>query len=347
MPAILTPFFLFSSNAATIGGLILQWHGVKAFHGRADGFGGWALFLGYAVLFSFALALEAHVSIRVTLTSSAMALIFAFQCRELVPARGGALSLPRWIAIASSAALSLNFAVRTVGAASGTFVLLPMSGMVSSVMVVYLIPLLGTLLLSSSLLLLFFDRVLARERHLAAHDPVTELLNRRAFFEAALQRVPQLQQEKRPFAIAYVDLDYFKRINDDFGHARGDAVLAALARVLAASCRASDLVGRVGGDEFALFLPDSGADAARDAGRRLVRAARDELGRNGAPITVSVGIAVMPGTGDRKSWQELLSEADQALYVAKAMGRDTFHIWGSNQYEGLAPPPPTARSAGG
>ena len=156
----------------------------------------------------------------------------------------------------------------------------------------------------------------ARLEALLREDALTGVWNRRAILTALSGMVSAARRHGRPLSIAVLDLDRFKEINDTYGHARGDAVLVAAARVLRERLRVEDLLGRIGGEEFAVLLPDTDADAAARVGEKL----RAEIAGAPAPapITVSVGVA----TWDGETAEELLQRADAALYAAKDAGRD-------------------------
>jgi diguanylate cyclase (GGDEF)-like protein len=123
----------------------------------------------------------------------------------------------------------------------------------------------------------------------------------------------------RHFVLALCDLDDFKRINDTDGHPAGDRALEAVAALLESTIRASDFAFRIGGDEFALLLPETGADEAAEAVERIVAAlAGDSVLARG--LGISFGLALYPGHGDTA--EELIRRADQALYAAKRSDRD-------------------------
>ncbi len=160
-------------------------------------------------------------------------------------------------------------------------------------------------------------------RNLAVVDDLTGLANRRRFFEVAERDLASCRRGGRPLTVLMLDLDRFKQVNDTYGHQTGDEVLRELAQRLAAEIRSTDILGRYGGEEFALALPDSDAEAAAQAAERL-RAAVDGapfLTRSGAlPITISIGLADLhPDDADLDA---LLARADQALYRAKRSGRN-------------------------
>jgi diguanylate cyclase (GGDEF)-like protein/PAS domain S-box-containing protein len=160
-------------------------------------------------------------------------------------------------------------------------------------------------------------------RTLATTDGLTGVFNRRHFLELAEHELIRAAREARPTAVAMLDLDSFKAINDRFGHQAGDAVLVDLAKILRQTLRAGDVVGRVGGEEFALLLPETNAAAAEATLERLRGAVeRHEFpidGHGQRVVTVSIGLATARTT-DRIS--EVIRRADEALYGAKAAGRN-------------------------
>jgi two-component system, cell cycle response regulator len=161
---------------------------------------------------------------------------------------------------------------------------------------------------------------------LAMTDPLTGLANRRYALTHLARVAAQSSDTGRPFAVMVLDLDRFKRINDSFGHAAGDAVLREVARRIAANLRTDDLAARLGGEEFLVVMADTDAETGRAAAERLRRA----VGRLPCPVpglpeplavTVSIGVAI-GGKRDPASVDALVENADRALYNAKAEGRD-------------------------
>jgi len=166
------------------------------------------------------------------------------------------------------------------------------------------------------------ERVVRIHKTAAATDPLTGLLNRRALFEGAELILAQLKRRKRPISVLMCDLDHFKRVNDRFGHATGDAALRQFADTVIACLRASDLVARMGGEEFAALLPGTGGADAEMVAERL-RAAFEDAGRDiaGHLVGATVSIGVASGSADADI-EALLTSADAALYRAKAEGRN-------------------------
>jgi diguanylate cyclase (GGDEF)-like protein len=159
-------------------------------------------------------------------------------------------------------------------------------------------------------------------RDASTHDPLTGLANRRLLVERMRQEDARAGREHRPYALAVIDADHFKRINDSFGHEAGDQVLIALAQSLKAGLRESDLCGRWGGEEFLILLAEANAQAALAAIERIlrdVRLLRMPWDGTELPVTVSAGLAV---NQSGESYQDTLRRADEALLVAKRGGRD-------------------------
>jgi two-component system cell cycle response regulator len=156
----------------------------------------------------------------------------------------------------------------------------------------------------------------ARLEAMLREDALTGLSNRRAILAQLAGAVSGARRHGHPLSIALLDLDHFKRINDTYGHKTGDDVLIAGARAMAAHMRAEDQLGRVGGEEFLVLLPDTDADAAQHMAERV--RAEVAAAPTPVPVTVSIGLA----TWDGEVAEDFLQRADEALYAAKQAGRD-------------------------
>jgi diguanylate cyclase (GGDEF)-like protein len=168
-----------------------------------------------------------------------------------------------------------------------------------------------------------------RLRQMADHDPLTGCWNRRRFVRFLCDELARARRHCEPLAAVMVDVDHFKRINDTFGHAAGDAVLRQLATLIPANLRKYDRFGRIGGEEFVVALPAAGPEDARAAAWRLreVVAAHPVLvGDEAIDVTASFGVAASMPSGHVDA-EELLRRADAALYAAKAQGRDCVASW--------------------
>nr|WP_320116807.1 diguanylate cyclase [uncultured Desulfuromonas sp.] len=158
---------------------------------------------------------------------------------------------------------------------------------------------------------------------IARIDLLTGLYNRRAFYEVAPKFLGNAKRYKRPVSVIMLDIDYFKNINDAYGHAVGDTVLVKIAELLKTQLRGSDLVGRMGGEEFAILLPDTDQDGAfilvEKLREKIKQLSFDECGFN-FNVTSSFGLVAYSGADE--SLDALLKKADAALYQAKNEGRD-------------------------
>ena len=166
-----------------------------------------------------------------------------------------------------------------------------------------------------------------RIRHLALHDILTDLPNRSLMREGAQAAIARAQRDRRKVALLFVDLDRFKNVNDSLGHPAGDQLLRQCATRLLGALRAADLVGRQGGDEFAVLLPDlvNAEDAARIAAKLLDSVRQPfAVGTRELRITCSIGISLYPEGG--ADFDTLLRNADAAMYAAKSGGRDCYRF---------------------
>ena len=180
-------------------------------------------------------------------------------------------------------------------------------------------------------------------RHLSTRDRFTDLLNRAVFNEHLDREVAIARRENTRFAVAMVDIDYFKRFNDTYGHAGGDEALRMVAGTLREACRSTDVVSRYGGEEFALLLPGVMSGRATDLLERIRRVVAVQPiklpGRSKpASVTVSIGVASWPDDG--QTGAEVLGWADQRLYQAKEQGRD--RVVGPSTAAGPVPALPKA-----
>ena len=154
---------------------------------------------------------------------------------------------------------------------------------------------------------------------LATTDPLTECLNRRAFFAHFETHWANAEHAGRPLSCIMVDLDYFKMVNDEHGHATGDEVLKGVAGLLRTTARLGDYVCRFGGEEFCVLLPNSPLEEALSAAERFRKAV--ELSKfAGLSKTASFGVSAM--SLGAKEPHEMLDQADKALYFAKRNGRN-------------------------
>jgi two-component system cell cycle response regulator len=156
---------------------------------------------------------------------------------------------------------------------------------------------------------------------LATHDALTGAFNKRRFDDAFPAEVARASSGKRPLSLVLFDIDFFKSINDGYGHSAGDAVLRELTTVARSCIDDADLLARVGGEEFAILIP-SALDTAREKAERLRSAVAGhafEWDRERIPVTISLGVAEL-ASGEEP--QKLYSRADMLLYISKGGGRN-------------------------
>jgi len=157
-------------------------------------------------------------------------------------------------------------------------------------------------------------------------DALTYLPNRRQVINTIQNEIQRAERYLSPLSISMIDIDHFKTINDTFGHAVGDQVLRQLAALLREKIREPDMVGRYGGEEFLVILPNTNlVDAENQAARlcKLVRSAAFDTGKD-TILTVSIGVAEY--FVGKETWQEFINRADFAMYEAKNKGRDQWAV---------------------
>ena len=161
---------------------------------------------------------------------------------------------------------------------------------------------------------------------LALTDSLTGILNRRAFFEISEQTLKLALRNEKSFSIMIIDIDFFKKVNDTYGHLIGDEVLKFLVQNVSSEIRDSDVFARYGGEEFIVMLPDTLEEGALSLAMKVSKSLEKNHYTDGnltIPITISVGLATLK---DEKLLRELIHRADEALYAAKENGRNRIEI---------------------
>jgi len=171
------------------------------------------------------------------------------------------------------------------------------------------------------------EQMVTQLQALSVTDWLTGLKNHGYFFDRLSEELERSRRYDRPLAVIMADLDDFKRINDSYGHAAGDAVLRAIGEVFRNQLREVDVACRVGGEEFGVIMPETDSDGAFQAAERLRLAAHEAAVPGVGSVKLSLGVAVFPN--DAGARDELVAEADQALYLAKHQGKDKVVLAGS------------------
>lgn len=170
----------------------------------------------------------------------------------------------------------------------------------------------------------YFQRMLAYNKILkrqANQDPLTGLLNARAFYERCDHLIKQCQSQHKSYSVVFIDLDHFKRVNDTYGHKAGDEVLKTVAQTLQQQCAKQGVLGRIGGEEFSLLLPETNASDADQQAQSLLDAIRSieiSVENVSFKITASLGVA----TCRLRSMRDIQEDSDAAMYLAKQQGRN-------------------------
>ncbi|MBS7699408.1 MULTISPECIES: GGDEF domain-containing protein [unclassified Chelatococcus] len=322
-------------NSLILLGYGAAWQGARAFDGRPMQWTGFSLgtviWLGACLIPTF---LET-LALRVMLVSGVVAAYSFATAMELWRGRGELASrVPGVVLLCVHAAI---FIIRAIDAPN---LPLPDSGFLTAwnwnMVLAFetLIFMLGMAFIATAIMK---EKLSFEHRREALVDPLTEALNRRGFELRGLQVLRRHAAAHEPIAVIAFDLDHFKSVNDTFGHAMGDAVLVQFSQIASRHLRSSDMLFRMGGEEFTALLPGASADDARLVADRIrksfVEAVRHSC--DGRVVTVSAGIA-SSGTHGYDA-RELLSAADKALYRSKNEGRNRV----TQDGDPLPPPPPS------
>jgi len=167
---------------------------------------------------------------------------------------------------------------------------------------------------------------------LATTDSLSGLCNRTEFMSLAQRELARAKKQNGELSLLMMDVDSFKHINDTFGHVAGDAVINEIGNLIKSSFRKTDIVGRIGGDEFAVLLKNTSLSEAKKAAeqfRETVAGKKITYGDHEIGLTISIGAAAISENDDGSSIEDLLRKADDALYEAKARGRNRVAVWGN------------------
>jgi diguanylate cyclase (GGDEF)-like protein len=175
-----------------------------------------------------------------------------------------------------------------------------------------------------SLLLVFLRRSLEHERNLSRIDFITGITNSRAFYELAATELLRAKRYNRPFSVAYLDVDNFKQINDRLGHNTGDTLLKVVAETLRTQLRQTDIVARMGGDEFILFLPETDGESAIAALSKSQVSLLSAMEQNKWEVTFSIGAKTFYNFP--LNVNEMIRQVDELMYTVKANGKSSIRF---------------------
>jgi diguanylate cyclase (GGDEF)-like protein len=179
----------------------------------------------------------------------------------------------------------------------------------------------GILFLVASYLISRLRSSYDKEKRSAREDVLTGLANRRSFFEDAQREFDRARRYAHPLSLAYVDVDNFKQINDQWGHHQGDTVLRFTGQAMKNNTREVDIVARLGGDEFAILIPQTSPEGARSMVEKIHRLLSEAVRDSGCPVTFSIGLVTflaLPNSVDA-----MITKADELMYSVKRAGKNT------------------------
>lgn len=319
------------SNVLSVGTLALQALALARFQeGRAPPLLRRLLWAPVLVAALVALLLQHHHQLR-TLSHGVLILLQSLLLLVMVCHRRppGAMARGRQLLAIGLVLLVLAVGMRLVVIAMSGDWENPLMVSVAAQNLTYLAVLGVAVLNTMGFVLMQKERALDLQREEATHDALTGAANRRALNEALERGLSRATRSGQPVALLMVDIDWFKTVNDSFGHQVGDGVLRGLVLRLQARLRQYDLLARFGGEEFVVLLPDTdsaGARALAEDLRREVAATPFRVDGLVIPITVSLGVGALQPTGAPAEADRLLGEADDALYLAKQNGRNRVEV---------------------
>jgi len=176
--------------------------------------------------------------------------------------------------------------------------------------------------LSAAFVVNLLADLLSQQTHRARFDALTDSANAERFREFAALELDRSKRYNRPVTVAFVDLDNFKMVNDRYGHLAGDEALRSMAGLMREHLRGTDVVGRLGGDEFGILMPETGEDEARAVLERVRARIAERAAAMGWPITASIGAAATCGAGRDVRSEDVLARADNAMYRVKSSSKD-------------------------
>jgi diguanylate cyclase (GGDEF)-like protein len=179
-------------------------------------------------------------------------------------------------------------------------------------------------------LLAQLKKELLQEKNFSRIDYLTGIANNKTFYEKLAIEKSRCLRNKTPLTIAYLDCDYFKVVNDVFGHKKGDIVLQLIASTIQDNIRMTDLVARISGDEFMILLPETGKETAQKVIHRTQNQLLGIMKQNKWPVTFSIGVATFINFSD--SIDEMVVKADNLMYSAKDGGRNLIHCAEFNNF---------------
>lgn len=311
-------------NALLLAGLVAYWNAVELFDGRPASHVRWLGPIALAAGIAWFTVVRDDFSLRVVLASIAWVTTLTGSARALWRGRQADGASSRLVLVALFVGLAIVMVLRGAwfGLRAGpeTTVVDPGSWVnVVTPMLASTLPIIGT----TAFLLMCSERLRREWENAASTDALTGLWNRRTLISRGASALEEARQQGKGLAVAVIDVDHFKSVNDRFGHEVGDLALQHVARGLRAGCRSNDLAARHGGEEFVVLLKDLDAASGAEAAERLRAAlAAEPLVRAELRLELTASFGVTALTREDRVFDDLLRRADAALYRAKREGRN-------------------------
>lgn len=311
-------FAIWFACVMVVSGGVCFWWGLRLFFGRDQSVIGWWLIGGVAIGVGFLLLVTDVPAPRLLAFIIAVIIGASLIVREAWRGDGSPLTVGRAMVAGSYATALAALVARAAYFLGNDLPVSPTSDHPVNVVLLYLTPLMTSILASVGTLLMYFQRTIAEKEHLATHDDLTRIFNRRAVDSAGRAA---LAASPGTVSVLMIDVDHFKEVNDTLGHEAGDTVLRAIADTLSRNCRHGDIIGRHGGEEFCIVCPATEITEAEILADRLLEAVARMPRPDGVdrPLGISIGIAMAT---EACVWDALLRRADGALFAAKQTGRN-------------------------
>ncbi|MBS4048820.1 MAG: GGDEF domain-containing protein [Alphaproteobacteria bacterium] len=313
---------LAAANITIVGGLVVTWWGIDDFFQRRPSYRLGLAILALTVVGVTWFVVTGNSRMRVLFLLGLFALMAGLRLysmlREINPGT-------RFSQILTSVALGahgiyylvLATAIYSLPPVDKPLAQLPLFGWL------FLIPMLLSIVVVFGIVLLVNQTIATRLQESARRDVLTEALTRRAMEEMAADELARSRRHGLPLSLLLLDIDHFKLVNDQYGHAAGDTALRQFAAAVRRCLRREDVFGRLGGEEFCALLPSTAVEGAAQLAERIRQSVANlavEAGGNRLSLKVSIGVASLGEHGG--SWDELVNQADRAMYAAKRAGRN-------------------------
>jgi diguanylate cyclase (GGDEF)-like protein len=310
------------ANLLMIAGMMVTWWGVDAFFGRRPAYRAGLIIVVLSALVIAYLVFTGNSRIRIVFLLGSFALLSAVRIfsllREINPST-------RFSQTLSAVALGAQ-GIYYLALATAVYSLPPIDKPLNQVSMygwLFLIPMLLSMMVVFSVVLLMNQTIAGRLQETARRDPLTDALTRRAVEEVAEAELARSRRHAQPLSLLLLDIDHFKLVNDQYGHAAGDAALSQFAAAVRRCLRREDFFGRLGGEEFCALLPNTAVTGATQLAERIRQSIANlavDAGGNRLSLKVSIGVAAL---SDRaRGWHDLVNQADHAMYAAKRQGRN-------------------------